>query len=135
MRSTVADWITILTGLSTIISGFLAISLNDIEPDSNIWNNYLKHAVCMTVTLFAFYFFIDQSLRQSRKLVEIKASPLPKWIIYIFIFLGGLLLFFVLEIIIQSYLFSEINISYFIIPFILWFIIVVGLFLGWVDNN
>lgn len=135
VRSAIADWVTIFTGLSTIISGFLAVSLNDIEPDSNIWNIYLKHAICMTVTLLSFYFFIDQSLRLSRKLAYSNDSVLPQWLVYIFCFIGGLLLFFVIQIVMQSYLFNQIENVYFILPSIIWIIMIVVLLISYADKH
>lgn len=130
-RSAIADYVTIFTGLSTILSGFLAVSLNDIEPNSNVWNIYLKHAICMTITLLSFYFFIDQSQRISEKLAYSNANVLPKWLIYIFCFVGGLLFFFVFQIVVQSYLFKEIQNVYFILPSIIWLIIILVLLISY----
>lgn len=128
IRSAIADFITIFTGLFTLLSGYLSVSIGEVHPASNVeWDISLKHALSITVTFFTFYFFLDASIRASRQIVSSGFSSLPNGFVYVFCSFGGLTLFVVSQLVFQSKIFAEIQSVYLVVPIILWFVLMFAL--------
>ncbi len=58
LRSAIADWITIFTGLITIGSGLFALSQGVGESTETVgWSYYINHAVASLISFITFVFF------------------------------------------------------------------------------
>ncbi|EHR6738919.1 hypothetical protein NDJ85_18825 [Vibrio parahaemolyticus] len=136
LRSATADWITIITGLSTLIVNLMPALIADRSADNygGVWQGHLDHVATTLACALTFYFFIDQSIRVSRKISAARLSVLPDQLIYIFCCLGGLLLFVATQIVFQSYVFNSLQTIYLIAPSIVWCIIMLGLFIAWTSE-
>ncbi|WP_320819306.1 hypothetical protein [Thalassolituus sp.] len=134
IRTALADYLTILTSLSTILTGLYAIysgsSLLDNSSQQGYWDGYLRHAIAVAITTMALYFFLDQSVKVARRIVESGSSALPKWLVYGLFYFGGMIFFTVFQIVLQSNMFDEVQLSYFIIPLIIWLSVTIPLMLA-----
>ncbi|MDF1762587.1 MAG: hypothetical protein P1U57_04175, partial [Oleibacter sp.] len=108
-RTAFADYLTIATGVSTIFSGLYAVtsggSLMDSSTEIGYWDGYLKHAIATALTLMALYFFLDQSIKIARRIVESGNSALPRWLVFGIFYIGGMVFFCVFQVLFQSKVF------------------------------
>lgn len=130
-RTAFADYLTILTGLFTIASGLYSLysgsDILDTPDQDDYWGPYLRHAVAIAVTVFGLYFFLDQSIRLARRVVEGGSSALPRWLVYGMFYFGGLAFFSVFQIVFQSSMFIEMQWSYFITSLVIWLAVTIPL--------
>ncbi|WP_423248136.1 hypothetical protein [Vibrio vulnificus] len=133
LRSATADWITIITGLSTLIINLMPALIADrsVENYDPAWQGHLDHMATTLACALTFYFFIDQSIRVSRRITAARLSVLPDQLVYVFCCLGGLLLFVATQIVFQSYVFDSLQTTYLVVPSIVWCLIMLGLFIAW----
>ncbi|EOK5734515.1 hypothetical protein ACWOUW_004244 [Vibrio vulnificus] len=132
LRSAIADWITIFTGLITIGSGLFALSQGVGESTETVgWMYYINHAVASLLSFITFVFFADQSIRISRQVVNSRRSVLPDWLIYIFCYIAGVLFFVLSQVLFQASVFSELYPIYIVIPLLVWFVITLVLLIQW----
>ena len=122
-RSIFADLITIFTGLFTLVSGFLVVSTPASELQVSEWNEHLISAMTITVAFFTFCFFICLSINGAKKINSFKQSGLPNWLVNIFCHVGGFLLFYLFQTVIQFKLFPTSQEIYLFIPLCSWLII------------
>jgi len=130
-RTAMADYLTILTALSTILTGLYALNTGGAVMDSPMqegyWDVYLRHAIAIIVTVMGMYFFLDQSIKAAQRVVSSGSSALPKWLVYGFFYFGGMAFFMVFQIMLQSKMFEEIAISYFIVTLVIWLSVTIPL--------
>ncbi len=130
-RTALADYVTIFTGLITLAGGIYSFYAGEAPSGAMLrdeyWGAYLQHSITTAVTFVALYFFMDQSIKISRRVVESGSSALPSWLIYGLFYVSGMALFFMFQIVFQSNFFDEIQIVYPITSLSIWLIITIPL--------
>ena len=131
-RSALADYLTIITAAFTVFSG--AYSLWSGGPAETVavategyWDAPLRHATAIALTVMGLYFFMDQSVKIARKIVTSEGNVLPRWLVFGLFYFGGMAMYAVFQIILQSNLFAEIQISYFITSLVIWLALAIPL--------
>jgi hypothetical protein len=130
-RSALADYLTILTGLFTILSGAYSLYAGgDIAvatETESYWDGTLRHAIAITLTVMGLYFFMDLSVKIAGRIVRSENSGLPGWLVFGLFYFGGMALYGVFQIVLQSNLFAELQISYFITSLVIWLALTIPL--------
>ncbi len=130
-RTALADYVTIFTGLITLAGGIYSFYAGEAPSGAMLrdeyWGAYLQHSITTAVTFVALYFFMDQSIKISRRVAESGSSALPNWLIYGLFYVSGMALFFMFQIVFQSNFFDEIQIVYPITSLSIWLIITIPL--------
>lgn len=130
-RSALADYLTILTGLFTILSGAYSLYAGgDIAAATeaeSYWDGPLRHAIAITLTVMGLYFFMDLSVKIAGRIVRSENSGLPGWLVFGLFYFGGMALYGVFQIVLQSNLFAELQISYFITSLVIWLALTIPL--------
>ncbi|MEE2749216.1 MAG: hypothetical protein VX474_04520 [Pseudomonadota bacterium] len=130
-RSALADYLTILTGLFTILSGAYSLYAGgDIAvatETESYWDGPLRHAIAITLTVMGLYFFMDLSVKIAGRIVRSENSGLPGWLVFGLFYFGGMALYGVFQIVLQSNLFAELQISYFITSLVIWLALTIPL--------
>ena len=87
-RSALADYLTILTGLFTILSGAYSLyaggDVSAAADTETYWDGPLRHAIAITLTVMGLYFFMDLSVKIAGKIVRTGTSGLPGWLVLAF---------------------------------------------------
>jgi len=130
-RSALADYLTILTGLFTILSGAYSVymggDITTAADTDNYWDGPLRHAIAITLTVMGLYFFMDMSVKVASRIVRNGNSGLPGWLVFGLFYFGGMALYGVFQIVLQSNLFSELQIAYFITSLVIWLALTIPL--------
>ena len=130
-RTALADYVTIFTGLITLAGGVYSFYAGEAPSGAMLrdeyWGAYLQHSITTAVTFVALYFFMDQSIKISRRVAESQSSALPSWLIYGLFYVCGMALFFMFQIVFQSNFFDEIQIVYPITSLSIWLVITIPL--------
>lgn len=130
-RTALADYVTIFTGLITLAGGIYSFYAGEAPSGAMLrdeyWGAYLQHSITTAVTFVALYFFMDQSIKISRRVAESGSSALPSWLIYGLFYVCGMALFFMFQIVFQSNFFDEIQIVYPITSLSIWLVITIPL--------
>ena len=130
-RSALADYLTILTGLFTILSGAYSLyaggDVTAAAYTETYWDGPLRHAIAITLTVMGLYFFLDLSVKSAGKIVRTGTSGLPGWLVFGLFYFGGMALYGVFQIVLQSNLFAELQIAYFITSLVIWLALTIPL--------
>lgn len=130
-RSALADYLTILTGLFTILSGAYSLYAGgDVTSPAEVetyWDGPLRHAIAITLTVMGLYFFLDMSVKIAARIVHSGNSGLPGWLVFGLFYFGGMALYGVFQIVLQSNLFPELQIAYFITSLVIWLVLTIPL--------
>jgi len=130
-RSALADYLTILTGLFTILSGAYSLyaggDVTAAVDTESYWDGPLRHAIAITLTVMGLYFFMDMSVKAAARIVSSGRSGLPRWLVFGLFYFGGMALYGVFQIVLQSNLFAEIQSAYFITSLVLWLALTIPL--------
>ena len=121
MRSAVADWITIFTGLITMGAGIYSLPSNVDQVSNDVGlSDYVTHSVTSLVCFITLVFFTDQSIRISRILVLNRTLVLPNWSVYTLCHVGGVLFFITSQVLFQAKVFNDLNNAYIVVPLLAW---------------
>ena len=132
-RSALADYLTIITAAFTVFSGAYSLwfgtpaEVSAAAATEGYWDAPLSHALAIALTVMGLYFFMDQSVKIARKIVLSEGNVLPRWLVFGLFYFGGMAMYAVFQIVLQSNLFEEIQISYFITSLVLWLALAIPL--------
>ena len=130
-RTALADYLTIFTGLSTLLGGIYSVyaghGFADQTAGSDYWGVFISHAVAIAVTMISFYFFFDQSIHQAKRIIDSGKSAMPSWLVHGFFYFGGISIFCVFQIMLQSSLFESFMMVYMIVPVSIWVLVTIPL--------